>query len=117
MPKWMKTILALLAGTFAGGGTIALVEMIGHKAAEGETLFGIAAAGLGIAAFVGGAISNLIDKTNILPWVIAAILAALSVMNVMSFKHPGWFIPVGFALLALGAWLSIQVTKSKGKLS
>ena len=113
MSNWMKLGLGLLAGTFAGGGSIAGVEMIGHSVAEGDAMFGVASVGLGIAAFVGGTIGVWISKMKQMPWIIALILAGLSLMNVFTFKHPVWFVPVAFTLLVLGAWLASRTLKTK----
>lgn len=113
MPKWIRVGLGLLLGVFAGGGCIALVELLGHSIFQGKIVFVFAVLGLGFAAFIGGVVSAWISKWSRLPWVIAIILAGLSLMNVLSFKHPVWFVPVAFALIALGAWLASRLHKSK----
>ncbi|MEL7310421.1 MAG: hypothetical protein AAFN07_02810 [Pseudomonadota bacterium] len=113
MKSWIKKIGAIIAGVFAGGLTIALVESLGHAVVEGQTLFVIAALGLGCAAFVGGLVSRKISGLGYTAWIIAGTLACLSLVNVFSFAHPVWFVPVAFALLAVGAAASLRIGKTQ----
>ena len=105
--------MAVVAGSFAGGGMIALIETIGHKVVTGDAIFIVAAIGLGIAGLVGGAVAALIGRNSKLSWVIALLLAALSLVNVFSFKHPVWFVPVAFILLCVGAGLAYKFDKKR----
>ncbi|MEL7298662.1 MAG: hypothetical protein AAGJ86_13450 [Pseudomonadota bacterium] len=109
MPTGIRIALGLLAGIFAGGITIAVVEQIGHVVVQGEALFIVAAVGLGLAGFVGGAVSTLVTRRSHLVWVIAVVLAGLSLVNVFSFAHPVWFVPVAFVLLGLAAFGASKV--------
>lgn len=92
---------------------IALIEAIGHKMVTGDTIFIVAAIGLGIAGLVGGVVATLIGRNSKLSWVIALLLAALSLLNVFSFQHPVWFLPLAFVLLGLGAGLAYKLHKKR----
>ncbi|MEM7765133.1 MAG: hypothetical protein AAF290_13785 [Pseudomonadota bacterium] len=109
MPTGVRIALGLLAGIFAGGLSIAVVEQIGHAVAEGEAVFIVAAIGLGLAGFVGGVVSTLVTRRRHLVWLIAIVLAGLSLVNVFSFAHPAWFVPVASVLLGLGAFGASKV--------
>lgn len=113
MSKSVRTALALVAGVVAGGASIAAIEMLGHSIAEGQAIFGFAAAGLGFSAFVGGSVAAWIGKASQLAFVVAAVLAGLSFVNVFSFQHPAWYVPIAFTLLGVGAWAAYQLHKSK----
>jgi len=113
MAKWTRTILALVAGVVAAGAGIAGIEMLGHSMVDGQSVFVVAAAGLGIAAFVGGSVAAWIGKVGHLALVVATVLAGLSLVNVFSFKHPGWYVPVAFTLLAIGAGAAYQLHRSR----
>ncbi len=109
MPEWLRIVLALIVGVIGGGLCIAGVETVGHAVSDGEGQFWAAAIALGIAAFVGGGLAILIGRRTILAWGVGAVLAALSLVNVFSFAHPGWFVPVAMALLVLGAFAAARV--------
>lgn len=113
MSNWVRTILAIVAGSFAGGAMIALIEAIGHKVVTGDTIFIVTAIGLGIAGLVGGTVAAFIGRNSRLAWVIALLLAGLSLVNVFSFKHPVWFVPVAFILLGLGSGLAFNFHKKR----
>lgn len=113
MSKWVRLILALIAGIFAAGLCVALIEMLAHRIVTGQAVFIVAAFGLGIAAFVGGSIATRISKVSQFAWVIAAVLALLSLVNVVSFSHPIWFVPVAAIALALGAFSAIRWYNSR----
>ena len=105
--------MGIVAGVFAGGLTIALVESLGHAVTDGQTLFIVAAVGLGLAAFIGGRVSRKLSGHGFTVWVIAGALGCLSLINVFSFTHPVWFVPVAFALLAAGAAVSLWIGKTQ----
>lgn len=113
MSKWTRITLALVVGVVAGGISIAGIEMLGHSMVEGQSIFVFAAAGLGFAAFIGGSVAAWIGKVSHLAFVVATVLAGLSLVNVSSFKHPAWYVPFAFALLGVGAWAAYQLHKSK----
>ncbi len=108
-------LLAFIAGVFTAGATVAVVEMLGHSAVEGQAVFGVAILGLAVAAFVGGMIAAMISKVSEFAYIIAGVLAILSLVNVFSFKHPSWFVPAAIISLGAGALLAIRLHKSKGK--
>jgi hypothetical protein len=113
MSKWIRTTLALVVGVVAGGISIAGIEMLGHSIVEGQSIFVFAAAGLGLSAFVGGSVAAWIGKVSHLAFVVAIVLAGLSLVNVFSFKHPAWYVPIAFALLGVGAGAAYQFHKSR----
>ncbi len=112
MANWIRPLLGGTAGVFAGGASLGVVEMIGHGVSEGQTLFAFAAGGLGIAGLVGGSLAAWIGRNSHLVWVIAVLLGALSLVNVFSFPHPVWFVPVAFLLLGIGGAVAFQLHKS-----
>lgn len=112
MPNGLKIVLLVIAGLFAGGFTLAIVEAVGHKLVSGEAVFIVAAVGLGIAGLVGGYTATVLSKRRIPAYVVGGLLAALSLVNVFSFKHPVWFVPVSFALLAIGVWFAASRVKA-----
>ena len=115
MPNGLKMVLTVIAGLFAGGLTLALVEAVGHRLVSGDIAFIVAAVGLGLAGLVGGTVAGLLSKRRPPAYVVGLLLAALSLVNVFSFKHPVWFVPVAFALLALGVWLATARMKTNLK--
>ncbi|MEP3654817.1 MAG: hypothetical protein ABJO36_07965 [Litorimonas sp.] len=106
MPNGLKMILVVIASLIAGGITLAIIEAIGHALFNHNIAFIFAALGLGIAGFVGGAIAVVLSKRREPAYVVGALLAGLSLINVFSFSHPIWFVPVAFALLAIGVWIA-----------
>lgn len=113
MPSWIKTILALIVGTFTGGACIAVIEMLGHSLVTGQVIFIVAALGLGLAAFVGGLVAAWIGNVSILSFIVAVVLAGLALVNVFSFTHPGWYVPVAFGFLGIGAGAAYGFHKSR----
>ena len=111
MPDGLKIVLFAIAGLLAGGMTLAGVEMAGHKLVSGNAVFIVAAVGLGLAGLVGGSVAALLSKRRVPAYVVGLLLACLSLVNVFSFKHPVWFVPVAFALLALGVWFAASRVK------
>lgn len=111
MLNWLRIGLAVLAGIVTAGGCVAGIEMIGHRIVSGAGLFVVAAAGLGVSALIGGLIAIWIGRFPILAWVIAGVLACLSLINVFSFPHPVWFVPVGAALLIAGAFAATYLMR------
>ncbi len=113
MPSWLKIALGILAGVFAGGLSLGLIEMAGHQIATGDAKFAIAAVGLGVAGFFGGLVALFIGRAKWLAWAIATLLMALSLINVFSFPHPIWFVPLaGFSLL-IGALAANRFMRSR----
>lgn len=115
MPNWLRNGLAALAGIMTGGGCVAGIEMIGHRFVSGTGVFMVAAAGLGVSAFIGGLVAIWIGRVSILVWIVAGVLTCLSLINVFSFVHPSWFVPVGAALLIAGAFAATRLMRSKGR--
>ncbi len=112
MSKWIRTTLALVIGLVAGGTSIAAIEMLGHSIVEDQSIFVFAAAGLGLSAFVGGSVAAWIGKVSHLAFMVATVLAGLSLVNVFSFNHPAWYVPIAFTLLGVGAGAAYQLHKS-----
>ena len=113
MPNWLKISLGTIVGIFVGGASIAIIEMVGHQFIKGDGVFVVAVFGLAIAAFIGGSLANWVGKVSYPTWIIAIVLAGLSLMNVMTFKHPVWFVPAALVLLGAGAWLAYSLTKNR----
>lgn len=106
--------LAVLAGLVAASACVAGIEAAGHAFPSRDAVFGAAAGGLGLGALVGGAIASRISRSSAPAWIVAALLGALSLVNVLSFPHPGWFVPAAAALLLLGAWVAVRTAARPG---
>lgn len=115
--KMVRSILAILVGTLAGGMTVGLIEVPGMllhpvppnidlsdtealKARAARAPFA-ALLGVGIAWTVGPLVGSFIAAA-IARWawfahgmIIAAIFVALDVMNIRAFPHPTWLVLVG----------------------
>lgn len=113
MPSGLKMILSVIAGLFVGGASLAVIEMIGHSLLNKSSMFVVAAIALGVAGFFGGLTTALLTKKSQPAYVVGLFLAGLSLVNVFSFKHPVWFVPVAFILLALGTWFAASRAPSK----
>jgi len=113
MPQWLRTTLGIVAGVLAAGASVAVIETFAHTIVSGQSVFILAAIGLGLAAFIGGIIAAFIAKVGTAAWVIAAILALLSIVNIVSFPHPIWFAPVAGLCLVIGAWASTRLHRSR----
>ena len=115
MRSWLKNILAGLVGIFTGGLCLALIDAMAHQFVSGEAKFVIAAMALSVAAFAGGAIAIFISRKAYLAWVVAGVLLALSLINVFSFPHPVWFVPLAIASLGLGAIAAKRLMRSRAR--
>ncbi len=104
-----RNALALLAGLVGSGLCTAALEAVGHQAFTGEAVFVVAVVGLAIGAIVGGGLSVRISGLAIFGWIIAGLLAALSLVNVFSFPHPFWFVPAAAVALLVGGWVSSRM--------
>lgn len=98
-----RTILAVVGGVIAAGGTIALVEVVGHAVVSDAAVFGVAVLGYGVGAVVGALVTTLIAGRRA-AIAIPVILAVLAATNLFSFPHPAWFAPAAAGALALGWW-------------
>lgn len=103
---------SVLLGLFLAGAAIAGLEALIHQTLTGEAIFGGAAAALGIAAAIGGAVAVLLGRTPFGAWLVAGGLGALSLVNMSSFPHPVWFAPAAAAALIAGAWIATRVARS-----
>ena len=104
-----RNIVALLAGLLGSGVCVAALEAMGHRAVSGRGVFVVAVIGLAVGAIVGGALSVRISGLAAFAWIVAAMLGALALVNVLSFPHPIWFVPAAAAALAAGAWLAVRM--------
>ena len=109
MRSWGRNALALLAGLVGSGLCVAALEAIGHQAFSGDGVFVAAVIGLALGAMVGGALAVRISGLAAFGWIVAALLGALSLANVLSFKHPSWFVPAAAIALVLGGWLATRM--------
>jgi general stress protein CsbA len=87
--------------------------MIGHQVAAGDAKFAVAAIGLGLAGGLGGLLALFIGRAKWLAWAVAAVLLALSLVNVVSFPHPIWFVPVAAISLVIGALAANRIMQSR----
>ncbi len=117
MPTWLRSIGAIIAGIFIAGGCVAAIETLGHQWLQGQGQFMAAALGLGFAALVGGGVALWIGKVTYFPVIIAAVLSVLMLINVFSFQHPVWFVPVALISLAAGVFAAQRLLRPKGATS
>jgi len=110
MRTWVRKTLALVGGMLAATACVAGVEAAGHALLSPGYAFGAAVAALGLGALIGGSVAARVAGTPAFGWIVAAVLAALSLVNVLSFAHPYWFVPAGAAALALGGWAASRAT-------
>ena len=115
MPNWLRNLLAVLVGVFVGGLCIAIIEMVTHSVASGHTLFIGAVIALAIATFIGGWVSVKIGQKAYFPFIVGGLLFGLSLVNVFTFKHPIWFVPTAFILIAISAYAASRFSKIKGE--
>lgn len=82
---------------------IALVEIVAHAFVDGERTFGGAIVRYGMGALAGSTVARRIGGRRA-SVTVPLLLGVLAGVNVMSFPHPGWFVPT--AMIALGSgWL------------
>ena len=110
-----RRALAVVAGVVAAGVAIGLMEAAAHSAMDGEALFGAVCVAQGLAAALGGGIAAKWGGSAVLGWIVAAILLALSLGNVFSFPHPGWFVPLVTLAVGAGAQVGIVAAARMGK--
>ena len=108
LKDWGRPVLALLVGVTGAAICVAALEMLGHRLVDGEAGFAAAVAALGAGALVGGAISVRIGHRGRLAWVVAVVLAAMALWNILSFRHPAWFMPVATLTIIAGAWIATR---------
>jgi hypothetical protein len=106
--KWWRGLIAVIVGIVSAGLCIALIETLTHRMVAGEPVFAAAVGALFVGALVGGSVAVRLAGDALYGWVVAAALALLSVINVLSFTHPGWFVPVAAVALAIGGWLATR---------
>jgi hypothetical protein len=105
----MRKAGAVVAGVVVAGMVIGLAEAGAHAAVSGDGLFAAACVAQGAGAAAGGGLAAKLGGSGMLAWVVAAVLLALSLVNVFSFAHPGWFVPVVVLALGAGGRLGIAV--------
>jgi len=69
--------------------------------------------GMGIGNIVGGNVAIHFGKSKYLALVMGALFVVLMLVNIFSFEHPGWFIPITFVCLAIGTALVYTMEQSK----
>ena len=105
---WVRIIAGVVVGIVIAGLCIMLVELAAHQMLSGDALFGAAVAGLLVGALVGGIVAVRIARVSRIAWVVAGGLFLLSMVNVMSFAHPAWFVPAAIVALVAGGWLATR---------
>lgn len=101
---WRK-VGGVVLGVVVAGVVVALGESGAHGALSGEAVFGAVCVAQGVAAAVGGGLAAKLGRSGVLAWIVAVVLFALSLANVASFAHPGWFVPVVAVALGAGGWV------------
>ena len=101
--------LGLLAGVIAASLCVAGVETAGHAILSGDGAFGAAIFALGVGAVVGGVVASRLGQSAALAWAVGALLAMLSLVNVLSFPHPVWFVPAAGLALFLATMLAARL--------
>jgi len=84
---------------------MALLEALAHRMLTGEQVFAAATGALFLGALVGGSVAVRLAGAALYGWIVAAALALLSAINVLSFPHPAWFVPAAAVAVAVGGWL------------
>ncbi len=110
MSPWVRKGLGVLAGVIVASLCVAGVETAGHAILSRDGAFGAAILALGIGAIVGGVVASRLGRSAALAWVVGALLAGLSLVNVFSFPHPVWFVPVAGVVLFLATMLAARLT-------
>lgn len=113
---WVRNALAIVAGILAGGVCVMLVEMIAHSVVTGEALFAAAIVALFVGVLGGGALAVRIASRALFGCIVAAALGLLSLINVLAFAHPAWFVPAAAVTLAIGGWLTTRTLPRRAAL-
>jgi hypothetical protein len=100
----MRRAGAVVAGVLVAGLVISLAEAGVHSVFDGDGVFGAVCVAQGVGAAVGGGLAARLGGRSGLAWIVAAVLLVLSLVNVFSFAHPGWFVPVVVVALGAGGW-------------
>ncbi len=111
----MRKAGAVVAGVVVAGMVIGLAEAGAHAAVSGDGLFAAVCVAQGAGAAVGGGLAAKLGGSRMLAWVVAGVLLALSLVNVFSFAHPGWFVPVVVLALGAGGRLGSAAASGAGK--
>lgn len=122
----MKIVLGIVAGVVIAFACIMGVEMLDHMLyppppgmdfndpAQLARLMhmmptaaiAIVALGWFIAAWIGGWAANAIAKRAVAGWVVALLIVAGAVVNLMAIPHPAWMWAAGLLLPLAGGWLA-----------
>jgi hypothetical protein len=100
----VRLVLGWLIGMLVAGSTIAGIEALGHTRAVGDGVFGVAVGGYFLGALGGSAVASWIAGPR-LSVAVPITLAALALISVFAFPHPGWFVPLA-ALALTGGWFA-----------
>ncbi len=117
MRTGVRNALALVGGMLAAAACVAGAEMVGHALLSPDAAFVAPVAALGLGTLIGGSIAVRVAGAPTFAWIIAAVLAALSLVNLLSFAHPYWFVPAAAAALALGGWAASRTASRAAPLS
>jgi hypothetical protein len=118
----LKTIGGILAGIVVALATIAIIDLANHqifprpegldlrdREAVSTAIMATPAAGLGLVVFAwfagaltGGAIAGLVTGLRWTAWLVAGVVAASSVANILMFPHPDWMQVLAVIAPALG---------------
>jgi hypothetical protein len=63
----------------------------------------VLSAGWFLAPFLGGMAATVIARTPLAGWIVASVLLAATVANLILLPHPPWMVYAGFVLPTLGA--------------
>lgn len=118
----LKTIGGIVAGIVVAFATVAIIDLANHQVfprpegldlrdrdAVGAAIMGTPGAGLGLVVFAwfagalaGGAVAALVTGLRWAAWLVAGLVAASSVANILMFPHPGWMQVMAVIAPALG---------------
>lgn len=110
---WLRKLVGVVAGIVLAGLCIALVEAFAHRMVAGNPAFASAVGALFAGTLIGGMVAARLAGASLYAWVVAAALALLSAINVLSFPHPAWFVPAAVLALAAGGWLAARTAPGR----
>ncbi len=106
-------IRSAVAGFIAGALLATLIGILGYRLFTDDAAFMASSVGLGIGNIVGGNVAVHFGKSKYLGLIMGALFVGLMLINVLSFQHPGWFIPITFVCLAIGTALVYTMEEYK----
>lgn len=113
VPAWLRNGLGTLLGLILAAIVIATVEEFARtpRGVDDSAPFATALLGYALGALVGATLAARIARRGrIAAVVVAVVLAALAVVDVASFAHPLWFLPLAIAIFVAGGWAGARLT-------